>query len=122
MQVVPAISGRIKKIKKGDLSVSAYHRYSFTKSVYPNYLVLLLKKDKYYSYGRDRKVLEYLKFKNKTYILKKKKINYLVLDELDIIEKNEYSDNMLDKYIYLTYLKEIFNEIKVVMSSKYDLL
>ena len=102
--------------------MSAYNRYSFTKEVYPNYVVLLVKKDKYYSYGKDRKVLEYIGFKDKTYILRNKKINYLVLDELDIIEKNEYSDNELNKYIYLIQMKKLLNEIKVIMSSKYDLL
>ena len=38
----------------------------------------------------DRKILEYIKFKNKTSILRKIKINYLVLDELDFVEKYEY--------------------------------
>ena len=102
--------------------MSAYNRYSFTKEVYPNYVVLLVKKNKYYSYSIDRKVLDYIKFKDKTYILRKKHINYLVLDELDIVEKYEYSDNQLDRYIYLVNMKKILDEIKVVMSSKYDLL
>ena len=102
--------------------MSAYNRYSFTKEVYPDYVVLLVKKNKYYSYSIDRKVLDYIKFKDKTYILRKKHINYLVLDELDIVEKYEYSDNQLDKYIYLVNMKKVLNEIKVVMSSKYDLL
>lgn len=102
--------------------MSAYNRYSFTKEVYPDYVVLLVKKNKYYSYSIDRKVLDYIKFKDKTYILRKKHINYLVLDELDIVEKYEYSDNQLDKYIYLVGMKKILNEIKAVMSLKYDLL
>ena len=102
--------------------MSAYNRYSFTKEVYPNYVVLLVKKNKYYSYSIDRKVLDYIKFKDKTYILRKKHINYLVLDELDIVEKYEYSNNQLDRYIYLVDMKKVLNEIKVVMSSKYDLL
>ena len=46
--------------------MSAYNRYRFTKDVYPDYIVLLIKKDKYYSYGNDRKILEYIKFRNKT--------------------------------------------------------
>ena len=102
--------------------MSAYNRYSFTKEVYSNYIILLKRKNRYYSYSIDRKVLDYIKFKDKTYILRKKHINYLVLDELDIIEKYEYSDSQLDKYIYLVYMKKILDEIKVVMSSMYDLL
>jgi len=102
--------------------MSAYNRYSFTKDVYPNYVVLLFKNDKYYSYGKDRKILDYIKFKNKTSILRKRRINYLVLDELDIVEKYDYLDNQLDKYVYLVRMKRIFDEIRVVMSSKYDVL
>lgn len=102
--------------------MSAYNRYSFTKEVYPDYVVLLMKKNRYYSYSIDRKVLDYIKFKDKTYILRNRHINYLVLDELDIVEKYEYSDNQLDKYIYLVNMKKILNEVMVVMSSKYDLL
>ena len=102
--------------------MSAYNRYSFTKGVYPDYVVLLYKKNKYYTYGKDRKILEYIKFKNKTSILRKKKINYLVLDELDIVEKYEYLDNQMDRYLYLINMKKILDEIKVVMSEKHDLL
>ena len=102
--------------------MSAYNRYSFTKKVYLDYVVLLVKKNKYYSYSIDRKVLNYIKFKDKTYILRNRHINYLVLDELEITEKYEYSDNQLDKYIYLVNMKKVLNEIKVVMSSMYDLL
>ena len=102
--------------------MSAYNRYSFTKEVYSNYIILLKRKNRYYSYSIDRKVLDYIKFKDKTYILRKKHINYLVLDELDIVEKYEYSNNQLDRYIYLVDMKKILDEIKVVMSSMYDLL
>ena len=102
--------------------MSAYNRYSFTKKIYSDYIVLLIKKNKYYTYGEDKKVLKYIGFKNNTYILRKKKINYLVLDELDIIEMYEYEDNELNRYLYLVYLEKIFDEIKVVMSYKYDLL
>ena len=102
--------------------MSAYNRYSFTKNVYPDYIVLLYKKGKYYTYSKDRDILKYIKFKDKTYILRKYRINYLVLDELDIIEKYEYLDNQLERYLYLVNMKKIFDEIKIVMSYKYDLL
>ena len=102
--------------------MSAYNRYYFTKDVYPRYLVILLKKEKPYSFGIDRKILNYIRFKDKTYILQKKKINYLILDELDIVEKKEYDDNNYDRYEYLVKISEIFEEIKVTMSKKYDML
>ena len=102
--------------------MSAYNRYYFTKDVYPGYLVILLKKGKPYSFGIDRKILNHIGFKDKTYILQKKKINYLVLDELDIVEKYDYDENNYDRYEYLVKISEIFEEIKVTMSKKYDML
>lgn len=99
--------------------MSMYNRYSFTKKVYPNYIILILKNNKYYSYGIDKKIIDYINFKDKLFVIKKRNINYLILDNLDIIDKVEYKDNMYDKYTYLVYLNKIFNEIKVVMSDKY---
>lgn len=88
--------------------------------IYPNYLIILIRKDKYYSFDNDKKILEYLNFKNKLYILRKNSINYLVLDELDIIEMYEYENNKLDKYLYLLYLDKILKMI--ITSCNYDLL
>lgn len=98
--------------------MSMYNRYSFTKNVYKDYIVLIIRKNKYYSYNKDREVLDYIRFKDKTNILRKRHINYLVLDDLDIIEKYEYVDNKLERYKYLINIDKIFNKIKVVMSSK----
>lgn len=98
--------------------MSMYNRYSFTKNVYKDYIVLIIRKNKYYSYNKDREVLDYIRFKDKTNVLRKRHINYLVLDDLDIIEKCEYVDNKLERYNYLINIDKIFNKIKVVMSSK----
>ena len=102
--------------------MSAYNRYDFTKSVYPKYIVILLKKGKPYSFSIDRKILNFIGFKDSVQILKKNKINYLILDELDIIDMQNYNDNNYDRFLYLVYINEIFNEIKKVMSNKYDML
>ena len=95
--------------------MSAYNRYYFTKGIYPNYIVILLKKGKRYSFSIDSKILSSIGFKDKVSVFKKKKINYIVLDELDIIEKMEFDDNNYDKYVYLVKLNEILDEIKVIM-------
>jgi len=68
--------------------LSAFNRYYFTKGVYPNYIIILLKKGKLYSFSIDSKILSLIGFKDKVIIFKKKKINYIVLDELDITLKN----------------------------------
>ena len=95
--------------------MSAYNRYYFTKGVYPNYIIILLKKGKLFSFSIDSKILSSIGFKDKVSVFKKKKINYIVLDELDIIEKMEFDDNNYDKYVYLVKLNEILDEIKVIM-------
>jgi len=102
--------------------MSAYNRYEFTKKVYPKYIIILLKKGNPYSFGTDRKILKFVDFKETVGILQKREINYLVLDGLDIIEKYEYNNNNYDKYLYLVKLNKIFDEIKVIMSKKYDML
>lgn len=92
--------------------MSIINRYVFTKKVFPNYLVMIKKKNKYYSFYQDRIILEDIGFRNRLSLLRKKKINYLVLDNLDIIEKEEYPDNQLNKYLYCSYLKEILERMK----------
>lgn len=102
--------------------MSAVNRYRFTKNLYKDYVIILVKKNKYYSFDKDKDLLEYIKFKDKLYILRKKKINYLILDELDIIEKYEYQDNQLNRYLYMMYIDKILKNMKIIMSYKYDLL
>ena len=89
--------------------MSSYNRYSFTKKIYPNYVVLLIHKNKYYSYDIDRKILNYIKFKNKIYILRKKHINYLVLDELDISEY-DYCEAMDSFIAPMSIYEPIYND------------
>ena len=59
-----------------------------------NYLVIIVRKGKYVSCGIDALILKHLK-KNVSieYQLQKLHINYLVLDNLDIISKYEDINN-----------------------------
>ncbi|HIS86539.1 MAG TPA: hypothetical protein IAB49_00165 [Candidatus Caccenecus avistercoris] len=67
-----------------------YNRYHIAKKVYMNYLVIIIRKGKYVSYGIDTLILKRLKKNvNIEYQLQKLHINYLVLDNLDIIRKYE---------------------------------
>ena len=102
--------------------MSSHNRYYFTKNVYPKYIVLLIKKDYYYSFGKDREILILIGFKNKMSLLKKKRINYVVLDNLDIVREESFPDNNYDKYMMLMYLGRIFDNYKVIMSQKRELL
>ena len=55
-------------------------RYEVIKKLYPNYLILLIKNNKYYTFDEDKLIFNYLKRKLNN-------INYIILDNLDIIVK-----------------------------------
>lgn len=65
-------------------------RYEVIKKLYPNYLILLIKNNKYYTFDEDKLIFNYLKRKLNN-------INYIILDNLDIIVKKEYENN---NYLY----------------------
>ena len=58
-------------------------RYEVIKKLYPNYLILLIKNNKYYTFDEDKII-----------------INYIILDNLDIIVKKEYENNNYLNYYF----------------------
>ena len=95
--------------------MSAFNRYKFLKHFNKDKIVLLATKDRYISYGYDINILEYVdfncsyKYSNLIYF-DKYEINYIVLDNLDIIDVKEYKNNNYDKYLKLYYLDKIINK------------
>ena len=87
------------------------NRYKFAKEVHPEYVVLLLIKDKYITYGSDLELIHYIKFNENLCIFNKYKINYLVLDNLDIIEKSSYDINNYDLYLRKMIIEKIVKKI-----------
>lgn len=87
------------------------NRYNFTKDIYSDYLVIIYRLGNYYSFSYDKDILKYIKFKGNTYILKRRKINYLILNNLDIIEINKYEDNRYDYYLKIICIIKIVNFI-----------
>ena len=81
--------------------MSKINRYNFAKKCYKDYVVLLLTKNKLYTYI-DNKLVDF-KYINR---LKKLHINYVILDNLDVIVK-EYEDNNYKLY----YLKYNINKV-----------
>ena len=73
------------------------NRYNFAKICYKEYVILILKNRKLYSYNEENKLYNF-KYINK---LKELHINYIILDNLDVIKK-EYEDNRYKEY-YLKY-------------------
>ena len=76
------------------------------------YIILILKDGKYYSFGDDKRILDYIGFNNKLSILKKKSINFIVLDDLEILGYAKYEINNLYKYLCLSYISDILYKIK----------
>ena len=77
-------------------------RYEVIKKLYPNYLILLIKNNKYYTFGEDKLIYTYI---NKN--LNKYEINYMILDNLDIIVKKEYENNNYLNYYFKANLINI---------------
>ena len=91
--------------------MSRLNRYKFAKEVHPEYVVLLLAKEKYVTYGIDLELIHYINFNEDFSIFDKYKINYLVLDNLDIINKSNYDINNYDLYLKKMIIEKIVKKI-----------
>ncbi len=89
-----------------------YNRYKILKMRNKRSVILLLSKDKYISYERDKRILGYINFNNNLCELDKRNINYVVLDNLNIIEDKKYDCNNYMKYLKLSYLKDILLKLE----------
>ena len=91
------------------------NRYKMDKLWYNEYVILILKKHKLYTYINN-------KFINFKYInkLREYHINYIIIDNLDIYIK-EYEDNNYNLY-YLKYnLTTILNNISKKIKERIDI-
>ena len=77
-------------------------RYEVIKKLYPNYLILLIKNNKYYTFDEDKLIYTYI---NRN--LNKHEINYIILNNLDIIIKKEYENNNYLNYYFKVNLINI---------------
>lgn len=88
------------------------NRYSMAKLWYNEYVILIVKKGKLYTYINNKLVnFKYIKK------LREYHINYIIIDNLDIYKK-EYEDNNYNLY-YLKYeLAHILNSINKKIERK----
>ena len=78
-------------------------RVNILRKLYPNYLILIKVKDKIKFVGVDKLIVD-------TFGLRKlKKVNKLLLDNLDIKILEEYDNNLYEKYYIKIKLLEIVN-------------
>ena len=93
-----------------------YNRYSFIKRMNRNSIILIRGNKKYISFDRDLDILRYINF-NMEYsnsnlkYLDKYSINYIVIDNLDVVVSKLYNNNNYRKYLKLMYLKKILLNI-----------
>ena len=81
-------------------------RYLFLKRLYPNYVIIILKKDEYITFDIDNKIVKLIDYK-----LDKYNINYLILDNLEIIKIINYTNN---KYLEIKMRVELFSLLLLV--------
>lgn len=94
--------------------MSKYTRYTFTKKLYPDYLILIYKNGLYTTYNNDLKILKYLGI---DFILKSN-INYIILDNLDI-NINSFLNNQYFYYLKIILVKYVLDFIRYKDESKY---
>ena len=88
----------------------------FFKKMYKRHIILIKGKDRYYTYDRDKEILEYVNFKNKynecnLSYLDKYSINYIVIEDLNIIDNVKFNNNNYMRYYKLFHLKNILMKI-----------
>lgn len=86
------------------------NRYLVTKNIFEDYLILIKQNQQYVSYDIDKMIINKLNIK-KIKDLKYLKINYLILDNLQIIEKEAYQDNTYNDYYLKIKLLNIIERI-----------
>lgn len=91
--------------------MSYRNRYVFIKRTYPKNIVLFLKKGKYISYGLDKEFLKYLRFK-KINDLNYWHINYLILENMQILEHKTFANNTYDFRYYQFRMMVLLNMLK----------
>lgn len=94
-----------------------YNRYSFVKRMNRNSIILVRGNNHCISFYRDLEILKYINFKmeysySSLKYLDKYSINYIVVDNLDVVVSKLYNNNNnYRKYLKLMYLKRILLNI-----------
>ena len=78
-------------------------RVEIIKKLYPNYLILVKSQDKLKLIGIDKLIADTFGLEN---------VNKLILDNLDIINIQEYDNNLYELYYLKIRLIELINEIR----------
>ena len=89
------------------------NRYFFTKRVFKETIVLFLEKDVFKSYLEDYKILEFIHFKCLR-DLKKRQINFVVLQGLTIVASGRVCINIYSFYYYKLKVNSLLESVKKI--------
>lgn len=81
-------------------------RIDIIKNLFPDYLIVIKVKDKIKFMGIDKKIVDNFGYLNL------KSVNKLILDNLAILKKEEYDNNLYKEYYLKTRLIDIIKEIR----------
>lgn len=89
----------------------AYHRFVVLKQLHKRDLIILKRKEKYYSFSYDKTILKLIKFKNSFKLLDIYQISYKVIDNLEIIRSKKFNNNNYKKYLYIVKIRKILDRL-----------
>ena len=89
--------------------MSLINRYIFIKRIYKDSLIIFIKNNKYYCIKEDKDIFKICK--NNISEVRKNKINYLIIDNLVVIESHFYKDNNYNKYKMLIIVMKVIELI-----------
>ena len=84
-------------------------RHQFIKRIYKDYIIIYIKNNNYYIYNYEFLSL----FKDKLNIinkLNKYHVNYIIIDNMNIIEKKSFNDNNYYRYMYKYMIYKIITK------------
>ena len=94
-------------------------RYKFTKKLYKDYIIIMKIKKSYHIPDEELDIIGPFKRKGKLIdFLQENHINYLILDNMEIISKREYSDNKYYEMKKKTLIWQIYREFEDVLVRK----
>lgn len=72
------------------------NKYYFFKKMYKEYVVIIVSKGKYKSFGYDKELIKYIKNKD---------INYVIIDNTFNVSVVQVNNNNYKKYLIMNWIK-----------------
>ncbi len=95
--------------------MSIYNRYEFLKKYYPDYLIFVMNnKNKLVTFNRDLEIVKTVGMDN-VFV---GDINYIIMDNLDIVKKKKYLSNNYFYYFKIELVYEILRYIEEMEKGK----